>query len=147
MSEKHICMPENASKMKEWIANRGGVAIWPSVNLSNPGASWSSPALTEDGKPYPKPTWQAADTPERVITDPSEIVVTVPKEVKRFRVALRLGSQGLSVKLTDASSERVRAAVRKAGEKAWYQFDYASREAVIYVPDKEIPLDQYVGAV
>jgi hypothetical protein len=62
---KHECAPENAEKMLGWIKNRGGVAIWPSINFSNFGASWSTPALTTDGKPYPKPTWQAANEPSR----------------------------------------------------------------------------------
>jgi len=42
--EKHIVTPEHATKMLGWLQTRGGIAVWPSVNLSNPGASWSTGA-------------------------------------------------------------------------------------------------------
>jgi hypothetical protein len=57
---RHTVSSENAEKFKTWIRDRGGVAIWESVNLSNPGRSWSSPALGTDGTPYPKPSWESA---------------------------------------------------------------------------------------
>lgn len=148
MPEIHKIKPEHAARMWDWLQSRGGIAIWRSINLSNPGASWSSPALT-DGKPTPKPTWQCANEPERIITDPAEVHVTVPREVKRFRIALRVGSQGLMVKLTDGSSNRVREAVARAEEKykteAWYEFDYEMQEAVIYVEANSIPLAEWVA--
>ena len=68
MAYEHECSLENARLFADWIANRGGVAVWRSVNLSNPGASWSTPALTVEGEPTPKPTWQAANTPEKIVT-------------------------------------------------------------------------------
>jgi len=143
--EKHQCAPENVAKMLSWIRERGGVAIWRSANLSNPGASWSTPAWQaedEDGvrKLAVSPTWQAEKVPSRVITDPSEIEVVTAREVKRFRVAVRRGSQGMMLKVTDAGTRRIREAVAKAGGGAWYEFDYESQEAVIYVPDKKVPL-------
>jgi hypothetical protein len=61
--ERHEVSPENAAKFRDWIARRGGVAVWHSINLSNIGASWSTPALREDGTPTPKPTWEADDKP------------------------------------------------------------------------------------
>jgi len=136
--EKHTCAPENASKMIDWIANRGGVAVWRSINLSNPGASWSSPACNVDGTPTAKPSWQADNQPHRIITDPHDIVVIPGREVKRFRVGLR--QAGLSVKLTDGATRKVHAAVAKAGDGAWYAFDYETQEAVIYVPDNPVSL-------
>ncbi len=137
-NEKHECAPENAANMRTWIEKRGGIAIWPSVNLSNPGASWSTPANTLEGTPTPKPTWQAADKPERVITDPNEVVVVTRKEVKRFHVALR--RSGLAFKCTEASSRRIKAAVAKAGEGASYEFDQGSQEAIITVPGETVSL-------
>lgn len=143
--EKHQCRPEDAAKMLKWIRERGGVAIWRSVNLSNPGASWSTPAWHEEDEHGARalvvsPTWQAEKVPSRVITDTSEIEVVSPREVKRFRVAVRRGSQGLSLKVTGAGSRRIREAVAKAGDGAWYEFDYGSQEAVIFVPGKAVPL-------
>jgi hypothetical protein len=143
---KHTCVRENAPKMAEWIRSRGGVAVWQSVNLSNPGASWSTPALTPEGTPYPKPTWEAESSPSRVITDASEIEVAIAIEVKRFHVAIRRGSEGLSFKLTDGSSRKLKAAVAKAGDGAWYEFDYSTQEAVIYTPGETVTLDKWMEA-
>lgn len=142
MPEPHLCDPENAAKFKAWIATRGGVAIWRSINLSNPGGSWSTPALQPGGQPTTKPTWQAETTPSRIITDPAEILVTVPREVKRFHVAIRMGDS-MNLTLTDGASRRVRREVAKAGDKAWYDLDRYTQEAVILVPDREVTLDQW----
>jgi hypothetical protein len=140
----HECEPENAARMLDWIKTRGGVAIWPSLNLSNPGASWSTPALTEDGKPYPKPTWEAANEPERIIKDASEIVVVTRREVRRFRVAIRsTGPMGLTFKCSDASSRKIREAVAKVGEGASYHFDYEHQQAVIAAPSESVTLDKW----
>jgi hypothetical protein len=49
----------------------------------------------------------------------------------------------LSFKLTDFASKKVRKAVRKAGENATYAFDYTTQEAVIFVPDAEVPLVEW----
>jgi len=138
--DKHECAPENAAKMREWIRSRGGVAIWRSQNLSNPGASWSSPALTPEGTPYPKPSWQAENAPHRIITAAAEIEVITRKEVKRFRIAVRMGGSGLTMKLTDASTRKVRAACDKLGPDSAYEFDYGSQEAIITLPGERVSL-------
>lgn len=143
--ENHIVTEDNAEKILGWLRERGGIAIWRSVNLSNPGASWTSPAKAEDGTPTTKPRWQAANEPERIITDPAEVSVATDEEVKRFHIAVRYGSQGMSLKLTDGSSNRVRNAVEKAGEGAWYEFDYDSQEAVIYRQKALVPLLEWVA--
>lgn len=147
VSEKHRVIAPNAPKFWEWLQNRGGVAVWRSINLSNPGASWSTPALKTDGTPSEKPSWQASNTPERIITDAADVVVDVPKLVKRFHVAVRMGDQGMSLKLTDGASRRVRREVEKAGDEAWHEFDYDTQDALIYAPDKTVPLAEYMEAL
>jgi hypothetical protein len=149
--DKHECAPENAELMLTWIRTRGGVAVWRSANLSNPGASWSTPAMTSGivgaggGEPMRKPTWEADDKPERIITDPGDIEVVTRREVKRFHVAVRAGSQGLMLKVSDGGTRRIRSEVAKAGDGASYYFDYGDeKNAVITVPDKRVPLLQYV---
>ena len=146
--DPHECAEENAAKFASWIANRGGLLIWRSVNLCNPGQSWTSPALTEDGKPYPKPTWEAADTPERHITSVDDVVVYTSKVVKSFHVGVKRGC-GMGLVLTDAATRRVRSEVDKASKKhgkpAWYAFDYGAYEnAVILVEDASIPLAKWL---
>ena len=139
----HEVAPENAAKMLDWIEKRGGVAVWKSVNLSNPGVSWSTPALAPDCSPYQKPSWESDSVPHKVITNPAEIAVVTRKEVKRFHVAIRVS--GMSVKLTSGSSRRVDKAVDRAGEDASYHFDYENQEAVITVPSETVPLLQFLG--
>jgi hypothetical protein len=142
----HIVEAVNAAKIAEWLFTRGGIAIWESVNLSNPGASWTTPLNDENGQPKPKPTWQAGDEPARIITDPGWVHVVTPKEVKRFHVAIRAtGPFGMTLKCTDGASRRIRKAVDKANEKlgrdeCWYSFDYETQEAVIYAPGETVQL-------
>ena len=96
----------------------------------------------------PKQSWEMANEPYRIITDPAEVEVHVPKEVKRFRVGVRMGSQGFSFKVTDGGSRRIKREVAKAKENygdAWYEFDYSTQEAVIMVPDSKAPLEEFVA--
>lgn len=141
--DKHQVSPENATLIRTWLEQRGGIAIWRSADLSDPGASVTTPVNAEDGTPTQKPGWKWQATPERIITSIDEVEVVVPEEVKRFRVALRRGGNGLKIKLTDAASKRVRDAVAKAGEGAWYEFGgdaFSGAQAIIYKPGMTIPL-------
>ena len=133
---------EHAAQYRRWIAGRGGLLVWRSINLSNPGASWTTPYLTEAGVPYTKPTWQAANEPERHITTEEDVVVQVPKEVKRFHIGVQSGD-GLSFKVTDGGSRRIRRELAKAGTGSWYEFDYEMQEAVISIADQTIPLTEW----
>lgn len=147
MTDKHQVNADNAELFWEWLRNRGGIAIWRSVNLSNPGASWSTPALTDDNppKPYSKPTWQSSDQPSRIITDPTEVEVYVAAEVKRFHVAVRRSSSGMMLKVSDGGSRRIRSAVAKAGDGAYHVFDYETQEAVIMKPVSTVPLVEWIA--
>ena len=42
----------------------------------------------------PRQDWRMEQTPSLTITDPAEVVVDVPKEVKRFRVAIKVRCAG-----------------------------------------------------
>ena len=128
----------------QWFQERGGIAVWKSVDMSNPGRSWTTPLRDAEGKPMPKQHWRMEETPSLTITDPAEVVVDVPKEVKRFRVAIKVGAQGMLLKCSDASSRRIRRECEKAGEESWYEFDYATQEAVIFVPGESKPLPEFI---
>lgn len=123
-----IVSSNDAQKLRQWIKEDGGVAVWNSVNLGNPGGQWLTGAKSG------RPNWQAGVLPAQVITDPTRIGVLDYKLVKRFHVAVRPGSNGLSLKLTDASSARVRKALAAAGPGATYDFDYWSQDALIFAP-------------
>lgn len=102
------------------------------------------PYLTEKQEVGTKPSWRHADKPKRVVTSSDDVEIATYKEVRRFRVAVRVGGQGLFLKLTDASSKKVRQAEEKAGDGAFHQFDYDTQEAVIFVPEKVVTLTEWL---
>ena len=130
-----ITAPNAKEKFTDWIANRGGVFQWLNVNLSG-GNDLFTPAKDDAGNDYPKPHW-GVDNKPILITDISAFEFVKMVEVKRFRVALRRGAQGLSIKLTDASSRKLRNWLDKFGPNSIYEFDYSVQEAVILIPENE----------
>lgn len=147
--QKHIVNAAEAAKVFDWLQTRGGLALWKSADLSDPGKSWTCPLNDENGERKGKPIWQADSTPYRIITDPSDVEVHVPKEVARFHVALR--PKGFRLVCTDGSTRKIQKAVEKANEQhcqgqlhAFYAFDYSTQEAVIFVPDRILPLPEYI---
>lgn len=137
----------NALAIADWIEHRKGIAIWESIDLSDPGYTVTTPVETADGKPTPKPSWKVANTPARVITSVDEVVVSIDKEVKRFHVGVRVGGSGLKLKLTDGATHKVRKAVEKAGEGAYHVFDYMTQEAVIMAPESQTPLADFMKKI
>lgn len=136
-----VSVPGARAKFEEWIKTRGGILVWENVNLSDPGAgAMFTPVRDAEGKEndknaYPKWTHRYHET----CTDIKDFkFVKEMVEVNRFRVAIRMGSQGLTLKLTDASTKKLNKALDKAKEKtgqdASYRFDYDTQEAVIEVP-------------
>ncbi len=142
--EKLRIKPEVVDRARAWLVGRGGIAVWKSIWLSDPGLLVLTPALT-DGKPTPKPSWQLGDEAE-VITDGSGVGVVIPKEVRRFRIHVRMGSNGLLIKLTDHSSELVRKMLAKYGEDAWHEFGGDDGfDCIIFVPGSLCPLSEFKG--
>ena len=141
---QHDCTIENAPKFLDWLRTRGGLALWRSLNLSNP-VTWTCPLNDADGKVKAKPYYHSDSQPYRVITDSDEVLVVKDKEVQRFHVAVRGSKNGLQFKLTDASSQKVKQAVKKHGEHAYHVFDYETQEAVIMAPDGTLTLTQWAA--
>lgn len=159
MEDKRIQVgvPGARERMETWVKERGGVQVWNNINLSNPGAEEQfTPAfdnhityymegvlITIDGilgEPTRAPSWSVARG--ELITDLSRFrFVKRWEEVARFHVAIRRGSQGLSLKCTDASSARIWKSTaywtKRRGVPASYHFDYDTQEAVIEVPEFE----------
>ena len=132
----HVCEAKNAHQLLTWIRERGGLAIWNSTDFSNV-ESYTCPLTDAAGVVKTRPYANCESMPARVLTSTDDVVVQLTHEVKRFHVALRMGAQGFKVKVKDGSSRRIRAAVEKAGEGAYYQFDHMSQEAVIMAPTGE----------
>jgi hypothetical protein len=140
-----LVVPENAEKFAAWLRTRGGLAIWQSVDISRAAQTLTTPATTEEGQPFPKPTWWVAAEPACIITDPADVIVCKDVEVKRFHVGVRMGDQGLLIKCTDGATRRIRREVDKAGEGAYYAFDYATQDAVIMKLESKLPLLDYLA--
>ena len=139
---QHITESINAEKVLSWLRTRGGIAIWSSINLSNLGKTWTTPALKENGEPTDRPSWQVSREPV-IITDAGKVGVSVDQEVKRFHVGVRRGAQGMTYKVTDASGRRIRREIEKAGVGAFYEFDYSEQSCVILKPDRIIGILEY----
>lgn len=142
----YITTPDNAEKIADWLRNRGGIAIWTSIDFSRAGQSLTTPVNTSEGEPYPKPAYWVEAKPARIITDFAEVLISNDVEVKRFHVALRTGDQGLLIKCTVGGTRRIRAAVARAGEGAYHVFDYSTQEAVIMKPESQVSLLEFLSA-
>lgn len=144
MSSPIVFSPENESKAIAWLTTRGGIAVWRNVNMSSQslGSETLTPAQT-DGQPTGKPSWQV--TLDRIVTDPSQVRIEGKREVSRCKVIR--SKYGPPCDPIAKGRIGVDRAMEKAGENAWYEFDYANAnygsawiEAVIYVPSDSRPL-------
>jgi len=139
---RYIVTKEAAIKIKEWIAAGRGIAIWRRIDFSGRG-DMISPARTVTGEAMTKPHWSCSNTPviHEALTD---FTVSIDKEVKRFHVGTRIGSQGMLIKVTDAGSRKIRAEVEKAGEGAYYVLVYDEyKNVVILKPESTMPLEEF----
>jgi len=141
MSQEKIQVSDPGARLKfeGWVANRGGVIVWESADFQDRPFIFTPAKKENSDEQYEKPYW--AYRVREVVTDISRFDFVDLAEVKRFHIAVRLGSNGLMLKLTDASTRKVRNAVEKAtekyGRKALYGFDYDTQEAVIWIPVQE----------
>src|ERR1017187_7733431 len=95
-------------KFIDWINSRGGVQFWHNANLSDPTAGdVFTPALTTEGTTSQSPRW-SHPTKGELVQDISHFkFATKLQEVDRFKIAVRIGSNGFMINLTDASSKRL----------------------------------------
>lgn len=118
-TKPHHVAEENARKFADWLKTRGGILIWNSADLGSAGRSVSTPALTEDGKPYPSPGWQFPNW-DRHVTDIADVEVYTVRVVETFKI--RLKRSGMNLVLNNASDRRVRTALDRAGDGSSYRF-------------------------
>lgn len=115
----HPTTPANAHRLADWLVHRGGLVLWENHDLSNPGGSVTCPYRDAQGNVKGSPGWRYPE-PGRHIIDPAEVVVETPREVARLKV--RLKQSGMQLKLTDASSRKLRNLMAQHGEGCWYVF-------------------------
>ena len=140
--------PENEGKLATWLRTRGGIAVWSNKDLGSPslGLQTFTPALTEDGKPYPCPDWRFGTSgPDFIVTDPAQVSVQSLREVKRVKVRRGPPYNGGIHRMDRAKLD---AAMDLAGPEASWVEDYSNMrdgspwfEAVISIPDIVRPLD------
>lgn len=141
--ERHQLTTASAVKVRLWIKERGGAQVFGSINLSDLGRQMIVPVRDPEGQSVGKPHWSMGNQPVRVLHSETECEVCLDKEVRRFHIAIRLSGNGLMMKCTDASSERIRKAVEKAGRGAYHEFDYETQEAVIFAPERIVPMEDW----
>lgn len=136
MEKIPVFRPNVKSLFQKWIESRGGVAVWKSVNLSNPGESLAfTPALDQFGIENDNPRWDLRR--QEIITDIKRFSFSKKNtEVKRVKVCTRVGSQGLMLKFTDGTMKRINSAFNKF-PGSFYDIDKFTGEAVFYMPEFE----------
>lgn len=138
--------PENAAKASDWLANRGGIAVWQNKDLGSAsiGSETYTPAIT-DGKETPAPHWRNGNSPVCIVTDPAAVFVESRKEVARVKI--RRGPPYLGG-VNRADRGKLDAALEAAGPGAGWTPDYSAMQygsawfvAVITIPDGRRPLN------
>ena len=76
---RHRILAANADQVWRWFQERGGIAVWKSVDFSTAGQSWTTPLRDSEGNPMPRQNWRMEESPSLVITDPAEVMVDVPE--------------------------------------------------------------------
>jgi hypothetical protein len=149
--EKHVVEQTNAALIWSWLQERGGIIVWQSHDLSNPGRSVTTPARTADGNPVTSPGWRYPE-PTRHITDPADVVVTLERVLETVPIKVRMGSQGMSLKVTDASARKMDRKVanhqKRQANPVWWEptGDLFDHSAVIVTEDKRQPIAEFMTA-
>lgn len=104
----------DAPRLLDWIANRGGIARWQSIDLRDPSNYGLTPALTTTGKPTTKPGWKYSNTPD-IITDPTQVGIYEEALFKAIPVSLK--QSGSSLIITDASQRKVERLIEQCEEE------------------------------
>lgn len=141
--------PEHAPKLAEWLATRGGIAVWRCQDLGSPliGQETFTPALNQDGTPTTSPHWSFGDSPDRIVADAALVSVRSWTEVARVKVRTK------GNRLSRGENSRLESARLKHGADAAWRLDYNSGsygnpwiEAVIEIPSAPVPLSQFQPA-
>jgi len=147
------CRPENARKYKEWLASRGGLAVWDSKDFGNLGQSWVTPVNDQAGNPYGPPHWKCGgpgSKPDRIVTNPADVVVVIDREVERFPIKLK--QDGMMIVLTKQSRDKVNKAKERIGKGSYHVFEdgslangllFGSDTCIIMAPEKVVPLMEF----
>jgi hypothetical protein len=144
--EKFIVHSDSAQQIAGWLKAGRGVAHWTSIDLSDPGFELTTPALQADlFTKTEKPHWKVGSEPKRVIFDASEVEVRTFELAKRFHVGVRMGGNGLALKVTDGGTRRINRELAKTGDGATYSFDHETQDALIFRTKGSQPLTDWLA--
>lgn len=151
MQEKFLLQTtaKNAAKLAAWIEHRGGVAVWPSADLSDPDHQWLTPALT-DSEPTTRPNWKCGQA--KIVTTTDEVGIYQESTFREFTVAIRRSENGLSAKLTDASQAKVERVIAQCKDKHGNAFikrgvlDVDRPSIGVYYASDPVSLTEFIAA-
>lgn len=143
--------PEHAPKLAEWLATRGGIAVWRCCDLGSHriGQETFTPATHPDGSPATSPHWSNGNSPDRIVTDPALVFVRSWSEVARVKI--RQGPP-MCGGVHRADRAKLDKALADAGEGAGWVPDYERAygspwfTAIIQIPSAPVPLSQFQPA-
>lgn len=158
---KYTVQEENAGKIANWLATRGGILIWQSRDLGDPGKSVTTPYLTADGKLTDSPHWKFGGTPDRHIKSSDDVDVGTSRIVETFKVKLK-GSRYGKITVNDAGTRKLESRLehwrQETGKDAFYTFastgtasgdivhamTVGSDEINIHIEDRVVPLEEWL---
>jgi hypothetical protein len=146
----HIVTTENAAKIYQWLQERGGILVWQSHDLCDPGASVTTPAHGPDGAPTGSPGWKFPE-PTRHITDPADVMVSEAEMLEEMDVTVMF-QDGLRLVITKGSERRANQRLSKLraanpGKEVWFtpsgRLDFPS--VIFYRENAETPIVEFVA--
>lgn len=137
------------AKIKQWLAEKRGVAVWSVKDLGSPGIGQHcfTPARDAQGQGNPvAPHWKYGNRPDDIVEDAARFEYEVVKEVKRVRVRRGLPYNGGVHK---ADLGKLHEALAQAGPHSFYVFDYMDARppyfaAVVQIVESTHPITDYV---
>ena len=141
--------PQATPQIRDWLATRGGVAVWRNCNLSSHsiGSEAFTPATLEDGSAPTPPGWQYGRE-YVLVTDAAAFVVQTWRETERVKVMP--SKYGPPCDPIRRGRDRLDAALARAGEGAswrwvrdFYQFGSGWRQVIVEAPAESVPLSDW----
>lgn len=148
----HETVAESAHQIWRWLQERGGIIVWESQDMGNPGQSVTTPYRSADGSPAGSPGWRYP-TPTRHITDPADVVVLATRVLKTVPVRISR-ADGFRLIVANSSVDKLGRMVEKLRREhptavdIWWvpTGDILDHTADIVICDRTVPLADYIAA-
>jgi hypothetical protein len=114
----------DAPKFLTWLQERGGLSVWSSKDLGGPPSTVTTPYRNNEGEVNCAPHWRYGKTPDRHITEASDVEVYVDTQVDAFGV--RTKKRAGECVLVEAHEKQLKNALAFRGEDAYAVFTDSS---------------------